>query len=171
MNTDSSSTRHVRPISLPAKTQLSAIDKETSLNRPSIRQLASYYEYEARKIQTPSSQPSGSLGVETLYPPSMESTSHVSVQSTSPQYIQKRSFEDIIVPYNDKIRKLEDELIMVRQKTINLREYISDIMNKNIDPQIELLELSSLYNEEIIILGSIYTYNQIVKNIIKNGTL
>jgi hypothetical protein len=157
MNKDSVSTRTIRPISLPPKTQLSALDTQipdppSSPNRPSIRQLTSYYEQEARK--------------------SLQSPSMIN-KSIETSLASKPSLENLIVTYSDKIKKLEFELMALNEKIATLKANINDVIinkNNNKDPQFELLELSTLYNEEIIILGSIYTYNQMVKNIVKHNT-
>jgi hypothetical protein len=140
--TTDSPTRRLRPIPISSKSV-------TDPSRPSIRQLTSYYESEARK--------------------SMISSEKQSDKPTD----KNQSFEDLISTYNDKIRKLELELNTIHQKILTLKEILNDIIVNKItdrDPHFELLELSSSYNEEILILGSIHAYNQIVKNIIKNET-
>lgn len=180
---DSLPTRGLRPISIPPKPQSSPTTQSSTPNRPSIRQLTSYYEHEARKsitqppnqsIPTQSSNQSTNQSIPTQSTNQSIPNQSIPTQSIPNQSIPKRSFEDLIATYNEKIKKLEAELITINNKIDSLKGYINDIIiNKvnNMDPQFELLELSSLYNEEIIILGSIYTYNQIVKNIVKNETV
>lgn len=127
--------------------------------RLSIKALASYYEKEAETIKKSESK----------------------IIKDSPKISQ--DFEELLNTYKVKITAIENELQINTQKKTTLTAKIKknlqnerSVLDKyrigedeTAQINFDLLSLSSLQNEEISLLSSIYTYQQIMKNIIKNS--